>query len=293
MNDKNDNFTSTDTIGIINNPSMAGNINNNVDLSARTLNEARYNHMNANLYKLHKMEIIDLVFKLIIALIVFLAGSIAVILIATNRVSSIKNTTYGWYILLGIPVLISWFFWIKHSISISSIKNQLKNYRLQRVDITVTPSFVGNTYKSALRSNIIIAWLASWVTIYTLIFIGVVYWLNSSAWTYTSEKYGSNFLIDWPKIIEVGFGNVNTVLIIVASSLGVFLFVVLSRVIYNYRKMKTVEAIDASNINIYIDQANTKQLNKGCMIISLIVLALFLSIIVVPLVLIWRKTRRR
>ncbi|UUD36893.1 Uncharacterised protein [Mycoplasmopsis californica] len=284
----------TDAIIIVNNDNRTRKEEFVPEISEKDEKRAQENKMPVRLYKLHKSELTISYIKMGFHTIVIAITIILLSLQATgNLAPRIKSTSVGWYITLSLMLLGCGFFLIKHGINVSSIKTQINDYRLENVDTSVTPSFVGNSYISAARSNLVNIWLTSWINFYTLIFIAIILWLNKGSWTIDSKDGKFMMDINWPAILESGFGNVTFFVIMVAVSLGVFDILSITRYIYNYKKIKTVENYSPSNIAQYHEKANLRQLNKACLIISLVVLALFLSLVVIPLYVLFRKRRKR
>lgn len=288
------NYQDTDTINVITNTDNDRVNVVNEDISEKDVVNARKNRMTSRLWKLHNSELRVNYFKLTINLTVFFATLILLVLQITDiMLPKISKTSYGWYILFGVPFLVSLVLWVKIAINISSIKSQIQDYRDENVDLSITPAFVGNSYIGAVRSNLITIWFVSWLNFYALVFLGIILWLNNGSWIIESKDTTFNLKIDWPEILQKGFGNVNTLIIIYIVALVVFDVLSIWRYIYNYKKIKMVESYAASNVVGYHEKANLKQLNRACFIISLLVLAIFLSLIVIPLFIIFRKRKKK
>ncbi|MDJ1647653.1 MSC_0882 family membrane protein [Mycoplasma phocimorsus] len=272
--------------------------NYDFDISKRDELRAKEYKMPAALYKLHNSEVwtsnIKIIFNVIILLI-----SISYIILQAIGVFftsfNIKNTTWGWYMPSSAMTIISSAKIALSAIYKNSVNNQISSFKDGKIDSTVTPTFVGEVYIKSSRSNIINIWLTTWLNVYILIFIGIVsllYYKNEGIWEI--GEIGSNFYtkIDWHNILNNTFGS--TVVLIVGFSVFLAVITVLAIVkyIYNYKKMKLVESYVPNNISSYQEKSNTKQLHKACLIISLVVLAIFISLIVIPLFILWKKRKR-
>ncbi|MDJ1648844.1 MSC_0882 family membrane protein [Mycoplasma phocimorsus] len=272
--------------------------NYDFDISKRDELRAKEYKMPAALYKLHNSEVwtsnIKIIFNVIILLI-----SISYIILQAIGVFftsfNIKNTTWGWYMPSSAMTIISSAKIALSAIYKNSVNNQINSFKDGKIDSTVTPTFVGEVYIKSSRSNIINIWLTTWLNVYILIFIGIVsllYYKNEGIWEI--GEIGSNFYtkIDWHNILNNTFGS--TVVLIVGFSVFLAAITVLAIVkyIYNYKKMKLVESYVPNNISSYQEKSNTKQLHKACLIISLVVLAIFISLIVIPLFILWKKRKR-
>ncbi|WP_027333928.1 MSC_0882 family membrane protein [Mycoplasma elephantis] len=284
----------TDAIVIVNTPNHVKKEEVLLEITEKDEKDALENKMPVRLYKLHKSELNIGFSKIFIHSMIIILVIIMISLQVTNvLMPKIKNTSIGWYITFSLLLLSSLFFLIKHWINVCSIKEQMEDYRLENVDTTVTPSFVGSSYIGGVRSNLINIWFTSWINFYTLLFIIIILSLNSAAWEINSNNGHFVMNIDWPLILESSFGNVTFFIAIVGIVLGIFDILSITRYIYNYKKIKMIENYSPSNISQYHEKANLKQLNKACLIISLVVLALFLSLVVIPLYLLFRKRRKR
>ncbi|MDJ1648252.1 MSC_0882 family membrane protein [Mycoplasma phocimorsus] len=272
--------------------------NYDFDISKRDELRAKEYKMPAALYKLHNSEVwtsnIKIIFNVIILLI-----SISYIILQAIGVFftsfNIKNTTWGWYMPSSAMTIISSAKIALSAIYKNSVNNQINSFKDGKIDSTVTPTFVGEVYIKSSRSNIINIWLTTWLNVYILIFIGIVsllYYKNEGIWEI--GEIGSNFYtkIDWHNILNNTFGS--TVVLIVGFSVFLAVITVLAiiKYIYNYKKMKLVESYVPNNISSYQEKSNTKQLHKACLIISLVVLAIFISLIVIPLFILWKKRKR-
>ncbi|MDJ1645628.1 hypothetical protein QLQ80_00795 [Mycoplasma sp. M5725] len=272
--------------------------NYDFDISKRDELRAKEYKMPAALYKLHNSEVwtsnIKIIFNVIILLI-----SISYIILQAIGVFftsfNIKNTTWGWYMPSSAMTIISSAKIALSAIYKNSVNNQISSFKDGKIDSTVTPTFVGEVYIKSSRSNIINIWLTTWLNVYILIFIGIVsllYYKNEGIWEI--GEIGSNFYtkIDWHNILNNTFGS--TVVLIVGFSVFLAVITVLAiiKYIYNYKKMKLVESYVPNNISSYQEKSNTKQLHKACLIISLVVLAIFISLIVIPLFILWKKRKR-
>ncbi|MDJ1646737.1 MSC_0882 family membrane protein [Mycoplasma phocimorsus] len=272
--------------------------NYDFDISKRDELRAKEYKMPAALYKLHNSEVwtsnIKIIFNVIILLIsisYIIFQAIGVFFTSFN----IKNTTWGWYMPSSAMTIISSAKIALSAIYKNSVNNQINSFKDGKIDSTVTPTFVGEVYIKSSRSNIINIWLTTWLNVYILIFIGIVsllYYKNEGIWEI--GEIGSNFYtkIDWHNILNNTFGS--TVVLIVGFSVFLAVITVLAIVkyIYNYKKMKLVESYVPNNISSYQEKSNTKQLHKACLIISLVVLAIFISLIVIPLFILWKKRKR-
>lgn len=258
----------------------------------------RRNKIPSALYKLQKSEVKISNLKIVSNSLILLISLLFIILQSIGIFAynlNIKNTTWGWYLPSVAGVIISS---AKIALSViykNSVNNQINNLDNQKLDSSSTPAFVGEVFIRSLRSNIVNIWLTAWINIYILIFIGIIsllYYKNAGVWEV--GELGSNFYtkIQWQNILNNIFGS--TVVLIVGFS--IFLAFLTSfaivKYIYNYKKIKLVESYVPNNIPTYQQQANTKQLHRTCLIISLVVLAIFISLIIIPLFIMWRKRRR-